>query len=210
MRTSACAFLFSIILWPAFGQTLKYDVVRNGSSMGTTLVERKVDGNKITHHLNTSTEFRILFHFKVEYDLIETFEGEKLVSGTSWNTLNDSKQRETDLSVKDGRYSLIIDGINTVINEETITESVSEIYFDEPEHSKKVFSAYYGRYLTFEKIGEHQYQLGSPDGYNIYTYENGICTEVKISRDFATFSQVLQPEMLAAVRSKKITGSMYD
>jgi len=189
---------------------LRYDVVRNGSSIGATLVEREIEGDQVTHHLNTLTKFRIIWSIEVEYDLVETFEGETLVSGTSWNTLNDSKQKDTKLSKEDNQYSLIIDGIHTTIHESKITKSVSEIYFEEPEHSEKVFSAYFGRYLTFEKIGEHQYELVSPDGSNIYTYENGICIEVKISRDFATFSQVLQPELLAAVRNNEITGSLHD
>lgn len=192
----------------SYAQVLRYDVVRNGNSMGVSTVERAFDGSHTIYHLNTQTKFRILFLFEVEYDVIESFYGDKLVSGSSWNTLNDSKQKETELVEKGSVYSLIIDGIHTVIHEDEILDSVSEIYFEEPDHSKKVFSAYFGRFLTFEKIGEHKYSLTSPDGTNVYTYENGICTEVVISRDFATFSQVLQPDLLAAVRNKQITAKL--
>ncbi len=209
-RIAVLFLLYYCAISENYSQVLRYDVVRNGSSIGATLVERTIEGEKITHHLNTLTKFRIIWQIEVEYDLVETFEGDTLVSGTSWNTLNESKQKDTELSRKEGEYSLIIDGIHTTIHEPVITKSVSEIYFEEPEHSEKVFSAYFGRYLTFEKIGEHQYELTSPDGSNIYTYENGICTEVKISRDFATFSQVLKPEVLAAVRNHEITGSIHD
>lgn len=209
-RITVIFLLFYCSIGENHSQVLKYDVVRNGHSIGATLVERSVEGDKVTHHLNTLTKFRIIWQIEVEYDLVETFLGDTLVSGTSWNTLNESKQKDTKLSKEDQQYSLIIDGIHTTINEPVITRSVSEIYFEEPEHSEKVFSAYFGRYLTFEKIGEHQYELTSPDGSNIYTYENGICVEVKISRDFATFSQVLKPEVLAAVRNHEIKGSLHD
>lgn len=200
-------FAFAIIflsLSDGTAQRLLYDVVKNGSSMGTTVVERIKKGSEITHHLNTKTEFRVLFLIKVEYDLFETFRNNKLISGTSFNTLNESTQKETKLKENGKQYDLIIDGIHTVIHEDSIAESVSEIYFEEPFDGKKVFSAYFGRFLTFEKIADHQYELESPDGSNIYKYENGICVEVLISRDFATFSQVLKPEILADVRSKKI------
>lgn len=190
-------FLACVILK---AQRLTYDVVRNGNSIGTTLVERASLGDSLSYHLNTQTEFRIIFLIEVEYDLEETFINNKLISGTSYNTLNGSKQKDTKMKLKADHYDLVIDGIRTIIHQDSISESVSEIYFEEPYDHKRVFSAYFGRYLYFEKVGEHKYSLSSPDGNNVYSYENGICTEVLISRDFATFSQVLQPELLANVR----------
>lgn len=187
-----------------YGQRLTYDVIRNGSSMGLTRVERELVGDRIRHHLNTQTEFRILFAFKVEYDLEEFFEKGVLVSGTSFNTLNGSVQKETKMQKLPDYYELVIDGITTRVAEQQITESVAEIYFEEPYDGKQVYSAYFARYLSFEKEGPNKYSLTSPDGTNVYTYENGICTRVDISRDFASFSQVLQPELLAAVRNKEI------
>lgn len=172
--------------------------------MGETLVERKITEGRVKHHLNTKTEFRILFSFKVEYDLEETFENGVLISGTSFNTLNGSVQKETKMKKLANTYELVVDGITTTVDEPQITESVGEIYFEEPFDGKEVYSAYFARYLTFEKEGDHKYSLTSPDGTNVYTYENGICTRVDITRDFASFSQVLQPELLAAVRNKKI------
>lgn len=194
------------VFYSACGQELLYDVIRNGSSMGVTRVERKISNDHTTYSLNTKTEFRIIFSFEVEYDLQETFKGEILKTGTGFNTLNGGMQKETKLSKRTNDYELVIDGISTTIGELEIRDSVSEIYFEEPRHKKKVFSAYFGTYLYFEKTGDHQYALTSPDGTNEYTYENGICTRVVVSRDFATFSQELQPHLLSAVRSNKISS----
>lgn len=190
-----------------FGQTLLYDVIRNDESMGVTSVERKLANGSVTYNLNTKTEFRIIFKFEVEYELVESFRDGILQTGTGFNTLNGSDQKRTKLSNKGSFYELIIDGIATKINEHEIKESVSEVYFEEPHHNKKVFSAYFGRYLTFEKVGEHTYKLVSPDGTNEYIYENGICTRVKVSRDFATFSQELKPHLLTAVRNNTFSNS---
>ena len=175
--------------------------------MGVTSVERIQTNGLVTYHLNTQTEFRIIFKFEVEYDLEESFRNGILQTGTSFNTLNGSDQKSTKLTKKTSLYELIIDGITTKVDEPEIKESVSEVYFEEPYHNKQVFSAYFGRYLSFEKIGEHTYKLVSPDGTNEYTYENGICTRVKVSRDFATFSQELKPELLTAVRNNKFSNS---
>lgn len=190
------------------GQTLHYDVIRSGDSMGNTVVSRLVSGNEVIYHLNTQTEFRVLFSFEVEYDLKETFQGGVLQRGKGFNALNGTVQKETEMRKKDEYYELIIDGIRTEINEASIVESVSEIYFEEPFNGKKVFSAYFGRFLNFEKTGAHMYSLTSPDGTNVYTYENGICTRVFVTRDFASFEFVLNPESLLAVRNNKIMATI--
>lgn len=210
IRIPLVCLLIILASWSLHGQTLHYDVVRNGSSMGSTVVKRTASGEQLKYSLNTKTEFRVIFLLEVEYNLEETFQNGTLTSGSGFNTLNGSTQKETKMKRTGSSYELIIDGIRTVVNEPGITESVSEVYFEEPYDGKDVYSAYFARYLTFVKTGEHKYSLASPDGTNVYTYENGICTNVVVSRDFATFSQVLLPEMLADVRQKKITGSAYD
>lgn len=209
-RTSFLLIIILLTYSSVFGQMLHYDVIRNGESMGTTDVLRKKVGNDILYHLNTKTEFRVVFLFKVEYDLKETFRDGYLIGGTSFNTLNSGVQKQTAMKQANDGYELVIDGIKTHVREDKIQESVAEIYFEEPYDGKAVYSAYFGRYLYFEQVSNHKYQLISPDGTNIYTYENGIVTEVNISRDFANFSQILKPESLAAVRSNKISSENHD
>lgn len=189
------------------GQTLQYDVIRSGKSMGTTLVKRTINGDQVVYHQNTKTQFRILMSFDVEYDLKETFVNGELISGIGYNTLNGSEQKRTVMSKEGDKYLLIIDGIRTEVSEQSIRDSVSEIYFEEPYNGKKTYSAYFARYLTFSKTGDHTYALSSPDGTNEYIYENGICTRVNVSRDFASFHFELKPESLAAVRNKKILAN---
>lgn len=206
MRLIIFSCLLIVIQISVFAQKLVYDVIRSGSSMGQTVVNRTVANGQLSYHLNTKTKFRVVFSFEVEYDLVELFEEGVLVSGTGFNTLNGGIQKETKLQRSTRDYELEIDGISTRISETEIRDSVSEIYFEEPHQGKKVFSAYFGRFLEFEKTGEHQYSLTSPDGTNEYYYENGICIKVVVSRDFATFSQVLKPDLLAAVRSNKFSS----
>jgi len=187
-----------------YGQSLTYEVIRGDKSIGQSVVKRVIDEEETKYHLNTQTEFRIIFLIEVEYELEETFVNGCLISGSGFNTLNGSIQKKTRQSQLQGKYELLIDGIHTTIEEDSIFESVSEIYFEEPYDGKLVFSAYFGRFLSLKKVGQHQYSLTSPDGTNTYQYENGICTRVDISRDFANFSQVLKPEMLTRVRNKEI------
>ena len=149
----------------------------------------------------------MIFSFEVEYDLKETFDAGGMISGSGFNTLNGGTQKETQMRRLSDRYELVIDGIRTEIDETAIFDSVSEIYFEEPHDGKRVFSAYFGRFLTFDKEEDGTYSLTSPDGVNVYTYYNGICTEVKVSRDFATFTFKIKPESLTAVKNKRILGN---
>ncbi len=203
-RLIATILVTLLIATSLSGQTLTYEVIRSGKSIGQTVVKRVVEQDQTFYLLNTQTEFRVIFLFEVEYDLKEEFAKGCLISGTGFNTLNGSTQKKTWLKQRSADYELVIDGIKTSIAEDSIFNSVSEIYFEEPFDKKEIFSAYFGRHLAFEKIADHQYSLSSPDGTNVYFYENGICVRVDISRDFATFSQVLQPELLARVRKKEI------
>ena len=59
-----------------------------------------------------------------------------------------------------------------------------------------------GQYLTFEEVDDHVYKMESPDGTNVYTYMNGICTEVKVSRDFAKFYFRMAPETFYAIENQ--------
>lgn len=201
MSRSLLACILVLFGLASQAQELTYDVIRNGSRMGTTVVGRTVDGGLVSYALNTKTSFRVLLSFDVVYDLQETFDHDILVEGTSYSTLNGSMQKETSIKKQEGGYQLVIDHVPTRINDLSIRQSVSQVYFQEPTDGQEVFSAYFARYLPFRKLGDHMYLLVSPDGKNTYHYENGVCVRVDIVRDFASFSQVLRPVHLKEIRS---------
>jgi len=91
----------------------------------------------------------------------------------------------------------------------SIDYSVAAVYYQEPTDGQKVYSPQFGENLQFEKKSDGVYELESPDGLNEYYYTNGICTEVKVFRDFAKFSFVMKPESLVAVKEKRIVGGGF-
>ena len=113
-------------------------------------------------------------------------------------------QKQSEIYVNDhGKYIVKIDDVASNTDEKEIVYSVSKLYTDEPVCKSKVSSQSFGRYLTLTKTDDHTYELVSPDGTNYYTYENGICKEVKVSRDFATFYFRIQPESMIRVLETK-------
>lgn len=165
-------------------------------------VIRHVNGDEETVKIKSTVEFRILFSFEVIYALNEKFADGVLVEGNGYNTLNGNYQKETNILKKGNHYILSIDDVPNKIYEDELRYTVSRIYFEEPRDGKRVYSQTFGKWVTFEKVSDNTYKLDFPDGDNYYTYTNGVCTEVMVNRDYASFSFVMKPESLARVKKQ--------
>ena len=186
------------------GQVIVYDVVKGSKKIGSVTVDITKEGEQVKYKINSDVNFRILFSFNVKYQMEEKFFGDRLTWGKAFNTLNGRLQKETEVfSQDDGKYRIVIDGVSSLTDQQEITYSVSKLYSQEPINEKAVFSQSFGRYLPLTKVSENSYELESPDGNNIYTYENGICREVKVSRDFANFYFRIQEESFARATETK-------
>jgi hypothetical protein len=194
-------------LFYGFGQVLHYEVVKGNKSLGEMESHHYTSGGKDIYHIKSDVSFKLLFSFNVAYEQKEVFKNDTLQEGNGFNTLNESVQKETELSKRSSDYKLAFNGVNNYIRDAAITKSMSQIHFREPSHGETFFSQHFGEYVTFEKIGEHRYAMTSPDGENEYTYENGFCTEIKVVRDYATFYFKMKPETLVRVKNK--TDSLF-
>lgn len=172
------------------------------------MVKRTVSENQTYYEIESKVTFRILFSFTVDYESTSEYKYGQLIKEYTNNQLNGSSQKKSTIWFDGSKYTLDLDGSRMEVNEK-ITYSIATIYFREPVKNQKVYSPQFGTYLTFVELSNHVYELVSPDGTNTYTYTNGICTEVKVSRDFATFYFRLTPESLSAVKNKKIVGSSF-
>ena len=180
---------------------LHYEVVKGSKKLGDMTVERRAYNNEVEYYIQSKVVFRILFSFTIDFESSSLYSNGILERESTIRKLNGATQKSSAILKKDEDYSHTLNDV-TSFEEGPISYSVSSIYFVEPEPDQQVFSPQFGKYLTFEKIGEHLYELESPDGTNTYTYMNGICTEVKVSRDFATFYFRMTPETLYAVKNQ--------
>jgi len=199
-KLSAILLFFFFAASSASGQMLKYDVVKGNKTLGKMTVERQSYNNEVEYHIKSKVVFRILFSFTVDFECTALYRDNILESESTVNKLNGSSQKASEL-VRDG------DNYFHTLNDLTTTEkgpidyTIAAIYFQEPYSGQNVYSPQFGQYLKFEEIGDHVYKMESPDGTNLYTYMNGICTEVKVSRDFATFYFRMAPETLYALKN---------
>jgi hypothetical protein len=181
--------------------------VKGSRSLGEMQSHHYISGGKDIYHIKSNVAFKLLFSFNVAYEQKEVFQNDTLREGNGYNTLNESVQKETELSRRTSDYKLSFNGVSNYIREGAITKSMSQIHFREPKNGETFFSQHFGKYVTFEQIDEHRYAMSSPDGENEYTYENGYCTEIKVVRDYATFYFKMKPKTLVRVKNK--TDSLF-
>lgn len=171
-------------------------------------VKRTALENQTYYEIDSKVIFRMLFSFVVDYESTSEYKYGQLIKEYTHNQLSGNTQKKSTIWWDGKKYTLDLDGSRITIDK-PINYSVAAIYYEEPGDNQKVYSPQFGKYLTFEKISDHVYEMVSPDGRNEYYYTNGICTEVKVFRDFAKFSFVMTPKSLAAVESKKIVGGGF-
>ena len=205
MNRLATILIFLCVAQVSVSQLLHYEVIKGSKKLGDMTVKRSSLEYKTYYEIESTVTFRILFAFTVDYESTSEYNHGKLIKEYTHNQLNGSTQKKTTIWFDGSKYTLDTDGIHTYLKE-PIAYSVAAVYYQEPKDGQKVYSPQFGEYLQFEKIGNGVYELESPDGLNVYTYTNGICTEVVVNRDFAKFAFVMTPESLVAVKNKRIVG----
>lgn len=167
-------------------QTYHYDIVKGGKVIGDMTSTKTVRGEEVVYTVRSVTNFKVIVNLKIEYELKETYLNGIYQSGSSHSELNGVSQKDSKVKKISNGYKIETES-NIVTYLGDISYSIPEIYFSEPIGKKEVFSQAFGEGLIIEKEREHVYVLVSEDGRNVYTYENGICKEVKVSRSYAVF-----------------------
>ena len=188
------------------GQTLTYDVTKGNKNLGSMVITRTVIGNTEEISIKSSVKYKLLLTFRINVNHYEKFVNGKLNWGKALSTLNGRTQKDSKIVANKEGHLLTLDGVNAQVTDE-IDYSIAQIYYYEPVDGQRVFSQQFAQFMTFKKVGSNKYLLSSPDGDNYYTYTNGICTHVRVLRDFANFSFEIQPESMKAIQAK--ADSLY-
>ena len=203
-RFPSILFLLSVGYFAA-AQILSYEVIKGSKKLGDMTVKRTGLKDQTYYEIESKVTFRLLFAFTVDYESTSEYRQGQLIKEYTHNQLNGNTQKKSTIWWDGKKYTLDLNGSRSE-SRNSIDYSVAAVYYEEPYDGQKVYSPQFGEFLVFEQIGDHIYELISPDGRNEYYYTNGICTEVKVFRDFAKFSFVMTPESLVAVKQKKILG----
>lgn len=152
------------------------------------IAEKRVKGDSVFYHIDSETSIKMLLTFTVHYTLDELYVGGKLVKGEAESTLNGNTRTKSKVWMEGNEYVVEVNGYEELrFSEPPITYSVPELYFSEPGKKETTFSQQFAEDLIIKKDEDHMFTLYSEDGRNTHTYENGICTYVKLNRTYASF-----------------------
>ena len=180
--------IFFIIPIQISAQTLKYDVIKGNKTIGNMQVKRLRNADTVQYNIVSQVEFKLLLSFKIDYNLQEIFIDGILVNGSATSWLNGRVQKQSAVKKDETAYKINVDNDLSELTTDGIVLSIPKLYFDRPEGHMEIFSQQFAGHLKMSKKSEDIYELVSPDGKNTYTYENGICRQVKVYRTYANFS----------------------
>lgn len=170
----------------SMAQVLEYEIVKGGKAIGQMTVVKKQIGDSTLYSIESVTNYRVLVTLRVEYDVYEYYYKGVYQSGKSHSTLNGATQSDIKVRKNNNNYEITrVSDILTYRGE--IRYSIPEIYFSEPVGRTSIFSQAFGVDLEISPLGNHRYQISSEDGKNIYSFKNGICSEVRVNRSYAVF-----------------------
>ncbi len=206
MRRHLLAIVILSLTLGLQAQMLKFDVMKGNKNLGYMHIDRTVLGQVEEINITSKVTYKLLLSFRINVTHYEKFVNGKLNWGKALSTLNGRTQKDSKIVANKEGHLLTLDGVSAQVTD-PINFSIAQIYFYEPVDGQEVFSQQFARFLTFKEVEPHKYVLASPDGDNYYSYTNGICTEVRVQRDFANFNFVMQPESMQAVQAK--ADSLY-
>jgi len=187
----AAALLFSIVL-SAQHSVRRYKILRNGSEIGWTTVEKHTDSNTTTINMANEVNIRILL---VSYA--------SAAKETSW--FRDGKlqhsyyYRKTNGNIKADRHTYLV-GNNYEVGEPKkvklnilpIAYNTLWMYFQEPIGMSRVYSDNHQCFLDITKKSDGGYSYTSSDGTaNTFYYRGGICYKVAINHSFYSATLLL-------------------
>ncbi|SMD36453.1 hypothetical protein SAMN04488029_2902 [Reichenbachiella faecimaris] len=187
-RSLSFIFLLSLLYAnKSEAQRLEYDVIKGDKTVGYMLAEKKIKGDSVFYYIESETNIKMLLTFTVHYTLEELYVAGVLVSGSAESTLNGNSRTKSKVWMEGKEYVVEVNGYEEMRSSDPISYSVPELYFSEPGKKEETFSQQFAEYLIVKKDEEHLFTLYSEDGRNTHTYEDGVCTHVKLNRTYASF-----------------------
>ena len=176
-------------------QSYKYEIYKGNKPIGNILTKKLQKGDYTEYIIESNATFRIIFEFSTQFKFEASFLNGKLCRSFTKNMLNDSERESTEITWENGKYKLVKDNEEVSFLEIKRPEyAMANLYYQEPTEVSEVFSERFGEYLPIKSMGKKQSELTLPDGKtNIYTYENGRCSEVKVNHMLATLYFKLMP-----------------
>lgn len=167
----------------AFAQEriLRYEVTRNGSSIGTlTLKEIRMD-NQVLYKLQSDIKTSLLFTISAKGNEEALYDNGIMIRSFFYQKVNNNERANTRMQAAGNAYTVVRNSNAKRLHHYPITYNLVCVYTIEPLKRTTVFSDKFQQYLPIQALGSHHYKITFPDGgYNEYSYQDGICTSIQV------------------------------
>lgn len=174
-------------------QTLEYDIISKGHSIGYLTTTKTVKGNLIQIDVTSEVTARILIKIDVKYKLQSTYKNGKLLFSSITTYVNGKIHSTCKTEKTEDHYTITKDGhITKLFN--IIDYSNALLYFEAPKNKSIVFSESNGIEKKIEQKGANEYSITSPKNHHVnqYNYSNGVLENATIHNTFITFTLTKQ------------------
>ncbi|BDD04057.1 DUF6134 family protein [Aureibacter tunicatorum] len=194
MNKLSLIILFSIIIIvQTHGQTLNFEIFKQGNKIGEVTAQKIIDGKNTNYNILSNISFHLISKYHVEF-MIEAVYLEDVLDRSEVKDMINGKVKDNSITtkIKNGyQYSNLKD--KNCITASDINYSISKLYFHPPKEMKSVYSEKSGVFLPIEKINDHEYLVILPNGNkNYYTFNtDGICTKLVSKNGIKSFEMRL-------------------
>ena len=191
LRAAARLSVLLIAAWlgssrTCHGQTLEYDIIRHGSSIGRISLHRQALGDSVNYSLESEARVRLLLQFRIVTHLKATFVADRLVAYRSLQKLNNKIRKDGAGSWSSHGFLQTEKGLSRFTPNDPVTFSVTKMYFEEPAGVFLVYSELTHDPVTLSQIGEHVYRLTFESGdVSDFEYSAGRCVRVRVTTQWS-------------------------
>jgi hypothetical protein len=172
---------------------LSYQIVRNGSKVGTLYFSETATGEMDHLKMESDVKTKFIFTFTAHANEEAVYSNGILLHSSIYRKLNGNEKVNKQHEAKGTQYIIHAGEKSEVAKIYPITYNMLSLYSKEPENIIRVYSDNFQTFIPIEKTSLHKYKITLPDGnYNYYYYKNGVLTLVEIHHSFYSASIVLK------------------
>lgn len=192
-------WIFLLFSQPLFAQYqekgIMFWIYRGEDKIGSVIAISIKDGPKQAYRIETHVDVRVVFSFKADIVVRNTFVNEVMTEASARRVLNGTVKINNSIAKQSGRYQMINKDQDTTYYKGLINNCVSQLYFKEPLNQSYVFSEAFLEHIPLIKNTAGNYELRMPDGHiNHYFYKDGECIEVAIETQLSNVRLVRAPD----------------
>ena len=193
-KTIIPVILFVLFAIPAIAQRQahRYIVLYRGKNVGAMYLTQIQSGDELSLKVTSNIQMHMLMSIKVNVAEESSYKQDKLMSSSVYREVNGKQKANRQTRYCNGCYEIITEGKRSVLNKTSIQYNLVKLYCREPIGFTQVYSDAVQQFLNLKALSAHKYKLELPDGnYNVYSYQNGICSKVEVHNTFYTIQMQL-------------------